>query len=354
MQMLHYTASDAYEPDTIYSADNSQTWFLNNSLYRNNIRVGKVDRVAEELFINVSMRTATSLWRYQEDLKDAFKHYKVVEVVAFTFPEAIDIFYSSIRRVTKKTVSYHDNKAFVQAYQTVQLYDKDCLKDYEELYKKSLDECNRVEIEQEEKRREREEKLKKCREESWKIAQKYIPKALKGKTWNDKLKNFFMKNSRNVPISIEEWKELHKINEAYEYGTNPWWGLNVPKWGYRDGRYQQLEEYPENPFIQLSYSVLQKIKGLPEYSDLLYLDEDCIKTSRGVTVDDSKKLIRGLLKRFINSSDKDKQKFIGLHVGSFVIREWNPEQRYLQIGCHRFYEQTLQEFADFITRKEKN
>ena len=53
------------------------------------------------------------------------------------------------------------------------------------------------------------------------------------------------------------------------------------------------------------------------------------------------------------SSDEARYKFIGLHVGSFVIREWNPEQRYLQVGCHRFYEQTLKEFADYCERTTK-
>lgn len=64
-------------------------------------------------------------------------------------------------------------------------------------------------------------------------------------------------------------------------------------------------------------------------------------------------LVRRLLKKFMASSDEARQKFIGLHVGSFVIREWNPEQRYLQVGCHRFYEQTLKEFADYCERTTK-
>lgn len=73
----------------------------------------------------------------------------------------------------------------------------------------------------------------------------------------------------------------------------------------------------------------------------------------GVSVEDYNGLVRKLLKKFMASSDEARKKFIGLHVGSFVIREWNPEQRYLQVGCHRFYEKTLKEFADYCERNKK-
>ena len=126
--------------------------------------------------------------------------------------------------------------------------------------------------------------------------------------------------------------------------------VSSPEYDFLDGVWQKISDVPENPYIYFNPMILNNYKNLQYNADFLYIDKDVIKTTRGVSVDDSKGLIRNLLKKFIKSSDEDRQKFIGLHVGSFVIREWNPERRYLQIGCHRFYEKTLKEFADYCEK----
>ena len=350
MQMLHFVASDDYDNETVYSADGGQTQFIDNMLFRNGVQVGQVDRVSERVYVNRSQRRATSLWRYQEDLIDAFKHYQTVGVTAFTYAEAVAIFKGTIYKVFKKNTSYRDRKDFVEAFETIRIYGTcEWHEEYQKLYEDCLKSCLAVEKKQEQERQEYEKKRKKQAEEDWKTAKQYVPKFFKGRTWNDKLKHYCSRGGNSLLISAELWKKLDKLQRESEF-SNQYWSVNSPDWDVIDGVWQRKGDVPEVPRFYLGRGVLQKLKGTPEYADFLYLDGEFIKTSRGVMLDDSSKLVRNLLKRFINCDDKARQKFIGLHVGSFVIREWNLEQRYLQIGCHRFYEQTLKEFAEFIKK----
>lgn len=349
--MLHFVASTDYEDDVIYYTDGGKTWFYNDSLYRNNICVGFVDRTNEQVCRNISLGANTSLWRYTRELFDAFKHYKPIDLTSFDKGDALNILdksFVSIKAI--KNPGYCHHKDYTLAFETV-LY-LSCVpeptKEMAEQYKKSLkfvkDEDERVE--KAHKKREKAQKAfdKKCFE----IAKKYSKGILMGKDWNAKLKNFCTK-TRKVYITREEWKELSEFNSKNSF-YNTLFSLASLDWGFVDGVYKQKGEYPEHPYISFSSTILNHSKGLPDYADFLYLDDGVIKTTRGVSVEDYKGLVRNLLKNFIKSSDEDRQKFIGLHVGSFVIREWNPEQRYLQVGCHRFYEQTLKEFADYCEK----
>lgn len=352
--MLHFVASTDYEDDVIYYTDGGKTWFYCNRLYRNNICVGYVDREDEQVCRNISLAENTSLWRYMRELFDAFKHYEPIDLTSFTCVDAdniLDKAFVSIKAI--KNPTYYHHKDYVLAYKTVLFlsYNASPPKEMAEQYKKSLkfvkdeDEKN----EKERKKRERAQKAfdKKCFE----ISKKYSKGLLIGKNWNAKLKNFCSK-SHKVYISVEEWKELKEIVFDKPF-YNSLFSLASPDWGFVDGVYRQKNECPDNPYISFSAAILNHSKGLPDYADFLYLDEGVIRTSRGVSVEDYNGLVRKLLKKFMASSDEARQKFIGLHVGSFVIREWNPEQRYLQIGCHRFYEQTLKEFADYCERTTK-
>lgn len=347
--MLHFVASTDYEDDVIYYTDGGKTWFYCDSLYRNNICVGYVDRNKEQVCRNISLAENTSLWRYMRELFDAFKHYEPIDLTSFDSIEAahiLDKSFISIKAI--KNPTYYQNKAYVLAYKTVLFFSYDPSEEQIEQYKKSLkfvkDEDERNEKER--KKRERAQKAfdKKCFE----ISKKYTKGLLMGKDWNEKLKNFCSKNHK-VYISREEWKELKEIVFDKPFYCSLF-SLASPDWGFVDGVYKQKSECPENPYISFSAEVLNHSKGLPDYADFLYLDEGVIRTSRGVSVEDYNGLVRKLLKKFMASSDEARKKFIGLHVGSFVIREWNPEQRYLQVGCHRFYEQTLKEFADYCEK----
>lgn len=347
--MLHFVASTDYEDDVIYYTDGGKTWFYQDNLYRNDICIGFVDRTNELVCRNISLGRNTSLWKYTRELFDAFKHYKPIDLTSFNNEEALNILDKAfITLKSYRNLTYNHHKAYVLAYETV-VFLSCCLKsteDFTKQYEKSLkfveDEDKR--IEKECRKRERAQKAfdKKCFE----ISKKYTKGLLIGKDWNEKLKNFCRVNHK-VYISVEEWKELNEFTSKTTF-YNSLFSLASPEYVCVDGVWKYKSECPENPYISFGSQILNKSKGLPDYADFLYLDEDVIKTTRGVSVDDPKKLVRNLLKKFIKSSEEDKQKFIGLHVGSFVIREWNSEQRYLQVGCHRFYEQTLKEFADYL------
>lgn len=352
--MLHFVASTDYEDNVVYYTDGGKTWFYNDRLYRNNICVGYVDREDEQVFRNISLAENTSLWRYMEDLFNAFKHYEPIYLTSFTCVDAdniLDKAFVSIKAI--KNPTYYQHKSYVLAYKTVLILlpHVDIEKDMVEQYKKSLkfvkDEDERNEKER--KKREKAQKVfdKKCLD----ISKKYTKGLLMGKDWNTQLKNF-CRTQRRVYITAEEWKELDDfISKNLFYCSI--FSLASPDYGFVDGEWKKKTEYPDIPYISFNSAILSHIKGLPDYADFLYLDEGVIKTDRGVSVEDYNGLVRKLLKKFIASSDEARQKFIGLHVGSFVIRGWNPEQRYLQVGCHRFYEQTLKEFADYCERNKK-
>lgn len=348
--MLHFVASTDYEDDVIYYTDGGKTWFCNDRLYRNNICVGFVDREAEQVCRNISLGENTSLWRYSRELFDAFKHYEPIELTSFNGIDAghiLDKAFISIKAI--KNPNYYHHKAYILAYKTVLFLAYSLPSDeMTEQYKKSLKFVKDQAKKNEKERKEREKAQKDFDKKCFEISKKYSKGLLIGKDWNEKLKNFCSKNHK-VYISVEEWKELKEIVFDKPF-YNSFFSLASPDWCFVDGVYKQKSECPANPYISFSSTILNHSKGLPDYADFLYLDEDVIKTTRGVSVEDPKGLVRKLLKRFIKSSDEDRQKFIGLHVGSFVIREWNPEQRYLQIGCHRFYEKTLQEFADYCEK----
>lgn len=351
--MLHYVASTDYEDDVMYYTNGGKTWFKNNRFYRSDVCIGRVDRETERVFLHIGMHLSGYLWSYQNQLKDAFKHYEPVEVTAFNVEEAWDIFEKCYDRVITKPETYEKHKMFVIAYDTLKLYECVLCVQYQEQYKESL-----KFIKTEDKRKEKEQKayekaVKDYEKECYEAIKKYIPRVLKGKNWNEKLKNF---SRDGIEIPLKEWKELHALStkEVFpgRYTYQDVFSVNGPNYGRReDGTWGNLTEYPVKPLLYIRQNILNDMKGLPSYADMLYIDGEDIHTTRGVTIRDDGGLVRKLLKRFVAcKTDKERAKFTGLHVGSFVIREWNCEQQYLQIGCHRFYLKTLKEFADFIKK----
>ena len=351
--MLHFVASTDYEDDVMYYTNGGKTWFKNNHFYREDLCLGRVDRETERVFIHIGMHLSGYLYHYQNQLKDAFKHYKAVDVTAFNVEEAWDIFERSYDRVLSKSPNVYKHKYFMIAYETLKLFDVSLCKEYQKQYKKSLKiikaEQKRIEAEQKAYEKAVEEYNKEC----YQAIEKYIPKVLKGKDWNEKLKNF---SRDGIRIPLKDWKELNELSNKQSipgrYIYQDIFSVNGPNYGRReDGTWGNLSEYPSKPTLYIRQTVLNDIKGLPKYADMLYLDGEEIHTTRGVTIKDDSGLVRKLLKRFVAcKTDKERVKFVGLHVGSYIIREWNCEELYLQIGCHRFYLKTLKEFADFIKK----
>ena len=349
--LLHFVASTEYENGVSYYTDNGKTLFRNNKLYRAGVCIGRIDRETERVFLHIGMHLSGYLWHYQNQLKDAFKHYTAVDVTSFDMNEAYDLLVEAFDRANTKPEYYAKHKEFIIAYETIQIMEKPLLKEYTEQYKKSVKFCKAADKEKEKEEKAYLKALKEYQKECYQAIKKYIPLFLKGKNWNEKLKNF---SKDGLVISREEWKELrdlsHKECVTGRYTYQHIFSVNGPVYGRReDGTWGELSEYPTEPKVFLNISVLNDLKGLPDYADHLYIDGEDIHTTRGVVIRDTGGLVRKLLQRFINcKTDKERNKFIGLHVGSYVIREWNPEQLYLQVGCHRFYLKTLKEFADYI------
>ena len=349
--MLHFVASIDYEDDVIYYTDGGKTWFCNDRLYRNNNCIGYVDRETEQVFRNISLGECTSMGQYMRELFDAFKHYEQIDLTSFNDTDAnhiLDKSFLSIKSI--KNPTYHHHKAYVLAYKTVIFLQSfpSLEEEVKEQYKKSLKFIKDEDKKNEKERKEREKAQKAFDKKCFEISKKYTKVLFVGKDWNEKLKNFCTTN-RKVYITAEEWKELTRFLQTIEKTLLycNLFSVSGPEYGFVDGLWRKIREVPDNPYIYFNTNIINHYKNLQYNADFLYIDKDVIKTTRGVSVDDSKGLVRNLLKKFIKSSDDDRQKFIGLHVGSFVIREWNPEQRYLQIGCHRFYEKTLKEFGDY-------
>lgn len=352
--MLHFVASTDYENDVMYYTNGGKTWFKNNRLYRDGLCIGRVDRETERVFLHVGMHLSGYLWHYQNQLKDAFKHYKAVNVTAFNVEEAWDIFEKCYDKVIKKPETPWKHEQFVIAYDTLKLFDVSLCEQYQEQYKKSFEavEAEKKRIEEEE--RAYKEAVEEYRTECYHAIEKYIPKVLKGKNWNEKLKNF---SRDGIRIPLKEWKVLNELNSNRETIPGRWmhqdiFTVNGPSYGRRaDGTWGNLSQYPEKPTLYIQQRVLNDLKGLPKYADMLYIDGEYIHTTRGVTIRDTGGLVRKLLKRFVAcKTNEERAKFVGLHVGSYIIHEWNCEEQYLQIGCHRFYIKTLKEFADFIKK----
>jgi len=351
--MLHYVASTDYENDVIYYTNGGKTWFKNNRFYRSDVCIGRVDRESERVFLHIGMHLSGYLWHYQSQLKDAFKHYEAVEVTSFNVNEAWDIFEKCYDRVLTKPDTREKHKQFVIAYDTLKLYECVLCVQYQEQYKKSLKFIKEDDRRIEKAKKAYEKAVKDYEKECYQAIEKYLPKVLKGKNWNEKLKNF---SSDGIDLSLKEWKELYALANKEvlpgRYTYQDVFALNGPSYGRRlDGTWGSLKEYPEKPLLYIRTRVLNDMKGLPSDADMLYIDKEYIHTTRGVTIKDTAGLVRKLLKKFVAcKTNKEREKFVGLHVGSYIIREWNPKQHYLQIGCHRFYLKTLKEFADFIKK----
>lgn len=351
--LLHFVASTDYENGVMYYTNGGKTWFKNNRLYRDGLCIGRVDRETEQVFIHIGMHLSGYLWSYQNQLKDAFKHYKAVDVTAFNVEEAWDIFEKCYDKVITKPETPWKHEHFVKAYDTLKLFDVSLCEQYQEQYKKSFEAVEAERKRVEEEKRAYEKAVEEYHKECYQAIEKYLPKVLKGKNWNEKLKNF---SRDGIRIPLKEWKVLNELSNKYpiegKYIYQDIFSVNGPSYGRReDGTWGNLTEYPEKPTLHIHQRVLNDMKGLPNYADMLYIDGEDIHTTRGVTIRDTGGLVRKLLKRFVAcKTNKEREKFVGLHVGSYIIREWNCEELYLQIGCHRFYMKTLKEFADFIKK----
>ena len=358
-QMLHYVASSDYKAGELYETKNKREYFLNDKFYRDNVLVGYVDRGSESITVREAYdryRGGLTAYNYATDaFKDAFKHYSVTVLTAFDALEAETIFEKALINCSDRLTAKRAGE-FVLAYDTlfnlgIPLYAK-----HGEMYKK----CKKVfeddKAKKETKRLERERKEEEYRNKCYQVAVSFLPKSVQRykhvQTILERFKPIhWYWDVYKKPLSAKEWEMLRDLDKSAP--------TYQPYFDY-DKNYDMDNTctMPAHPEIKIQMSTLTRycaemlgIYDSNNPTDFVYItSEGDLQTTRGVTVEDRKNLVKKLLKRFLQS--KDKQKFVGTHVGAYEIHEWNPIEQYLQVGCHRFHIKTLEDL--FNTCEERN
>ena len=297
------------------------------------------------------------MWYPTRQIKDAFKHFTLKTLMTFNYSEAEEIYQRYFIEVSEK-ITKKAAENFVVICDTIDILTDGQAKYNKDLYKKCKEAVDAfteaARLKREEEERKRKEFEKKC----YDIADETFNKIFKTKDVQKILSSCVRANGYysffqlDYPITKKYFKELAELVEKAKF-YNPYfdvkhdWDITVQKW-----------VCPEEPKIELNSSfIIQKLESIlgincGSRTDFVYICGDILKTTRGVEVDDSSGLVRKLLKKFVAcKTDKAKEKFTGLHVGSYVIRGWDPEQQCLQVGCHRFHINTLKGLVKTLEKK---
>lgn len=363
-EMLHHVASTEYKRDFLYKTKNGRVFFLNDKLFKDNVQIAHVDRFKENLYVlktyyNDYVGGMSCMFYPTKQIKDAFKHYTCVPLMTFNYSEAEEIYLRFFIEVSEK-ITKKAAENFVVICDTIDIlsdgqseYNKDLYKQCKEAVDK-FEEAARLKREKEE--RERKEFEQKC----YDIADKAFNKVFKTKDVQEILSRchradrYWSCFELKYPITKKYFAELAELIEKSKYynkyfSVKHGWSSNLEKW-----------VCPEDPTMDINSSFitekLESILGINigSRTDFVYISGDLLRTTRGVDVDDSSGLVRKLLKKFVAcKTDKARERFIGLHVGSYVIRGWDPEQQCLQVGCHRFHINTLKGLVETLEKKGK-
>lgn len=358
-QMLHTVASNEYNSCELYHTSNGREWFYKDKYFRDDVLVGKVLRDSECIIVNSTFESycgsMSSMYWCTKALKDAFKHYKVISLTAFNIEEAEIIFKKSLLDVMNRK-TYKRMKAYLHALESYKYFGGTTEGYLDELSNLCLTKVSQIDEENRKKAEEEERKRKEFKDKCYELAKKHFIEVAGRTKKMDKILSYFIHKgdyhwySTNCDISIskKEWEE------AFELDTRgPCYQDIFRVRGEWD---RDLEKYvcPAEPILSLDRGFvvryLENILGIQEgegnYFDFLTIIEHDFVTTRGVVVKDDTHLVKKLLKKFVAcKTDKARQKFVGFHVGSFEIREWNPEGQYLQVGCHRFPLKALEQLA---------
>lgn len=360
-QMLHTVASNEYNDCELYHTSNGREWFYKDNYFRDDVLVGKVLRDSECILVNSTFESycgsMSSMYWCTRALKDAFKHYKVVSLTAFNKEEAETIFKKALLDVENRK-TYKRMKAFILAAESYKYFGGSTQGYLDELLSlchtkvDKADEEKRIKKEEEERRRQ--EYDDKCYE----LAKKhFIDVAGHTRDISKILTYFLHKRDYNwystfckISISKKEWQEAYDLwyNQYYNryLDVNKTWNEDLSKYVCPPDPTLRLECAFVSRYID---SILGITRDHGEYYDYLTIIDNNFVTTRGVVVKDDTHLVKKLLKKFVAcKTDKARQKFVGFHVGSFEIREWNSEGQYLQVGCHRFHLKALEQLASTL------
>lgn len=356
-RMLHQVASTDYKDTELYYTKNTREWFYKDWYFRDGILVGKVDRENERVLVKLPYKEyvggQTSMYYCTRALIGAFRHYTPITLTAFDVDEAEMLFKKALLDVMNRK-TYKRMKYFLVAANTYEYlggntgdYVKELLEECSQKVN-AIDEENRRKLEEDE--RKRQEHSEKCYEFMLKHFKKAVninssmTKILKAAVTKGE---WYYGCHMRFNITKKEWEEAHELDKAKYYNSMFYINSHYDEDGKR--------ACPDDPFIEITATFLNtflcKRFGL-DYSDKKYYDFLFINdngdfvTTRGVLVQDQRGLVKKLLKKFVAcKTDKAREKFIGLHVGSFEIREWDPEGQFLQVGCHRFPLKALEQLA---------
>lgn len=356
-RMLHHVASTDYKDTELYHTKNMREWFYKDWYFRDGILVGKVDRENERVLIKLPYKEyvggQTAMYYCTRSLTEAFRHYTPITLTAFDVDEAEMLFKKALLDVMNRK-TYKRMKYFLVATNTYEYlggntgdYVKELLEECSQKVS-AIDEENRRKLEEDE--RKRQEHSEKCYE----FTLKYFKKAVNINSSMTKILKAAVTKGEwyygchmRFDITKKEWEEAHELEYSKYY--NSMFYIN----NHYDENCKRV--CPDDPFIEITATFLNtflcKRFGLDysgkNYYDFLFInDNGDFVTTRGVLVQDQRGLVKKLLKKFVAcKTDKAREKFIGLHVGSFEIREWDTEGQFLQVGCHRFPLKALEQLA---------
>lgn len=363
--MLHEVASTEYNNTELYCTKNGREWFYKDNYYKDNILVGKVLRDKEMILVNKTFEDycggMSSMYWCTRSFKGAFKHYKSVSLTAFSADEAETIFKKALIEVENRK-TYKRMKAFIFAAESYKYFGGSTQGYLDELLSLCHTKVDKADEEKRIKEELEEQKRKEFKDKCYELAKKHFIGVAGHTKKMDKILSYFIHKGEyswystncNISINKKEWKEAFELDTkgpCYQdiFRVRGNWNSDLEKY-----------ECPESPTISLSREFvvryLESILGITEdkgdYYDFLTIINHDFVTTRGVVVKDDTHLVKKLLKKFVAcKTDKDRRKFVGFHVGSFEIREWNPEGQYLQVGCHRFPLKALEQLA--LTLKQK-
>lgn len=244
-------------------------------------------------------------WYVKHGIRRAFEHWKILDVDAVTVKDAeiaLKVAIHKYQTRTSRAYMYDCSESLIHyssLCEFLKVNPKESLvKEYKEAKKKWTDKSDKYYAK---KRKAEEEATARSRANYTEQLEKFksshpIPEG----SYSQKLK--FLKEYR---FSEEERGSYSAIAERYYYG----------------GR------------VSLSDRAISSILDC-SYDGVWYeVENDCFRTSRGVTVDVTPELLR-LIQAFIDAKPEQRNKFIDRHVGTFVIRGHGED--HVIVGCHRF------------------
>lgn len=178
---LHEVAGIDYKPEEVYRDKRGRDYFIHDKFFHDDTLVGFVDRDAKEVTIRYNYEEYTGgiigLAYATKELKNVFKHYKVVRLMAFSYSEMVEIFKAYKGRV-KAGRNRTSCLGYKRSYESLKVFAINTDEEDDELYKTATEYLEKLkhkrEAKEEAERKKREEDLKAEYECTLKIFNRYL------------------------------------------------------------------------------------------------------------------------------------------------------------------------------------